>query len=278
METRKILIVDDDISVLEFIVSIFEKYQPNYEIYQTSNSNNAHEIAKKTLPDLIITDWQMPVFSGIELIKQLKNEPSTYNIPIIIATGIMNSSSDLQVALDAGAVDFVTKPFDPIELVARAESAISIAKNHQKSIETKNQELAENTLYLIKNKEFVSKLKALVDDLKKVSKETDTYQKEIIKRIEELISSKVNDDSSERFSIAFYSVHEHFNKNLMKSFPNLTKGDIRLCAFLRLGLSTKDIASLLYQEIDSIKVSRSRLRKKLGLDQCQNLQAFLSAF
>jgi DNA-binding NarL/FixJ family response regulator len=82
----------------------------------------------------------------------------------------------------------------------------------------------------------------------------------------------------QRFNIAFYSVHEYFNRNLTSKYSNLTNNDLKLCAFLRLGMSTKDIASILYQTNDSVKVSRSRLRKKLGLEQSQNLQVFLSSF
>jgi DNA-binding response OmpR family regulator/DNA-binding CsgD family transcriptional regulator len=278
MENHKILIIDDLVDNLKLIVSIFEKHHPNYVVFQTSNSIKALEIAIKTLPDLIITDWEMPELDGIELIKQLKNEPITNNIPIILATGVMHSSRDLQTALATGAIDFVKKPLDPVELIARINSAINTSKNHKKSIESKNSELAENTLYLLKNREFISELSKKIYLLKDYIKSSKTQSEDLLNDIIKVIDSKSSDDSLERFNIAFYSVHEYFNKNLTAKFPNLTNNDLKLCAFLRLGMSTKDIASILYQTNDSVKVSRSRLRKKLSLDQCQNLQVFLSSF
>ena len=66
-------------------------------------------------------DWQMPVMDGIEATKQLKLNDTTKDIPVIISTGIMIDSSDLSAALIVGAVDYLRKPFDEIELIARVE-------------------------------------------------------------------------------------------------------------------------------------------------------------
>ncbi|MFK5892591.1 MAG: response regulator [Pseudomonadota bacterium] len=277
-ESHKILIVDDLVDNLKLMVAIFEKYQPYYELFQTSNSVNALEIAIKTMPDLIITDWKMPEMDGIELIKQLKDETLTSNIPILIVTGIMQSSNDLYTALEEGAVDFVRKPLEPIELIARTNSAINTSKNHKERIEAKNIELAENALYLVKNGEFIVELTKKMQFLKDHLKGKDHQTEDILNELIYLVNSKTSDDSLQRFNIAFYSVHEYFNKNLTSKYSNLTINDLKLCAFLRLGMSTKDIASILYQTNDSVKVSRSRLRKKLGLEQSQNLQVFLSSF
>ena len=277
-ESHKILIVDDLVDNLKLMVAIFEKYQPYYELFQTSNSVNALEIAVKTMPDLIITDWKMPEMDGIELIKQLKDQPLTSNIPILIVTGVMHSSNDLYTALEEGAVDFVRKPLDPIELIARTNSAINTSKDHKRRIEAKNRELAENALFLVKNREFIAELTKKMQFLKDHLKDKDYQTEDIMNELISLINSKTSDDSLQRFNIAFYSVHEYFNRNLTSKYSNLTNNDLKLCAFLRLGMSTKDIASILYQTNDSVKVSRSRLRKKLGLEQSQNLQVFLSSF
>ena len=278
MSNYKILIVDDEIDNLKLMVKIFEENFKNCQVFQTCEPKSAIEIATKTLPNLIITDWKMPELSGIELTKQLKTEPKTQNIPVIITTAAMITPSDLQVALQAGAVDFVIKPFNNIELLARANSAILIANNYKISIENKNKELTENALQLVKNKEFASELNKLLIKLDSNIASEDLKSKQLIKKLSELINSKISDDSLERFNIAFYSIHENFNKNLTNKFPALTKSEIKLCALLKLGMSTKDIASILYQTNESIKVSRSRLRKKLGLDQSQNIHAYLSNF
>ena len=277
LENHKILIIDDLADNLKVMVSIFEEYHPNYEVFQTSDSRNAIEIAIKTLPDLIITDWEMPLLDGVDLIKKLKGEPKTSNIPIIIATGVMNTSNDLQKAFMSGAVDFVKKPIDPIELIARTNSAIKIAQEQNKKIRTKNNELAEGALYLVKNREFIIELSKKLQCLNNLFQEKGIKHNELLNEIIDLVNSKSSDDSMERFNIAFYSVHENFFRNLNAKFSNLTNIDLKLCAFLRLGMNSKDIASVLYHSVESVKVSRSRLRKKLKLDQSKNLQVFLSS-
>lgn len=278
MPGYKILIVDDIIDNLKIMVELFEEQFDNCQIFQTIDSTKALDICITTNPDLVITDWKMPKLSGIELTKQIKNEPQTQAIPVIISTAAMISPEDLQVALEAGAVDFVIKPFNSIEVIARANSAIRISQNHKKSIEFKDKELAENTLHLFKNTGFVSEIDQNLKKLKSIIDQGNLKAIKIIDEMLDLTKSKMSDDSLEKFNIAFYSLHENFNKNLISKFPNLTKSEIRLCVLLKLGMSSKDIASILYQSIDSVKVARFRLRKKLNLDRSQSLESFLSVF
>jgi DNA-binding CsgD family transcriptional regulator len=77
----------------------------------------------------------------------------------------------------------------------------------------------------------------------------------------------LEDDSIwEEFELRFNEVHQGFYKRIKKQFPNLSINDLRLCAFLKLNLSTKDIASITYQTPGSIDVARARLQKKLGIN------------
>ena len=80
------------------------------------------------------------------------------------------------------------------------------------------------------------------------------------------------------FKTYFDSVHPSFFENLAKTNPNLTANELRLCAFLRMGLSTKEIAALTFREIRSVESARNRLRKKLELNLDENLLVYLSQF
>ena len=73
-------------------------------------------------------------------------------------------------------------------------------------------------------------------------------------------------------------LHSHlpYNKTLNEKYPNLSQNEIRLCAFAKLNMTTKEIAAITYQSINSITVARYRLRKKLGLQQDENLHSFIS--
>ena len=83
------------------------------------------------------------------------------------------------------------------------------------------------------------------------------------------------DDTWNEFEMRFKEIHEDFYTQLGQLFPNLTPNELRLCAFLKLNLSTKEISSITYQSPESIKTARYRLRKKLNLDRDSNLTSFL---
>jgi len=131
-DIRNILIVDDQPENLQTIADIFIKSQLHYEIIQAPNGKIALKIIEKIVPDLIIADWEMPEMDGIEFIKQLKQNKNTVDIPVIMCTGVMTSSKNLQTALRAGAVDYIRKPIDEIELIARTRANLHLADNYAK--------------------------------------------------------------------------------------------------------------------------------------------------
>ena len=274
MDKYKVFIVDDQVENLKTMVDIFEQYRPEYEIFQTNNPENVIHIAQRIKPDLIVTDWDMPNLNGIEVIQNLKKKKETMEIPVIMATGIHITSNDLQVALEVGAVDFVRKPIDPIELVARTHSALLISKYHKETLALKDHELTESSLHLIKSNKFNIDITKKLHELKVLIQQKPEVSENLLKTIISDLNSRIQEDSWHRFNLSFTNVHKDFTKNLVDQFPDLTGMELKLCAFIRLGMNNKDIAALLNQNPDSIKVSRSRLRKKLGLDQSQNLESF----
>lgn len=132
MMNTRILVVDDQKDNLETIVNFIEEDNQPYELLQALNAGVALKIARAEIPDLIITDWEMPGKDGIEFIKELKNSPKLADIPVIMCTGVMLTSSDLKTALEAGAVDYIRKPIDKVELLARINSVLRLAKSHEK--------------------------------------------------------------------------------------------------------------------------------------------------
>ncbi len=142
MNDYKILIVDDQPENLEVIVNIVEHLGQNFEVLQALNGKTACMIAEEEVPDLVITDWEMPVMDGIEFIKTLKADDRLKEIPIIMCTGIMTSSENLKTALEAGAVDYIRKPVDRIELRARLQSMLALSDSF-KTIQKQVLEIAE---------------------------------------------------------------------------------------------------------------------------------------
>jgi CheY-like chemotaxis protein/DNA-binding CsgD family transcriptional regulator len=275
MSSYKLLVVDDRIDSLQIIVNYLRSFDTRFNILQSNSSIKAFEIAQKALPDLIITDWDMPQMDGIELLKQLKANNSTKDIPVIISTGVMITSMNLKVALEAGAFDYIRKPIDPIELQARIHSAIVVTQYHRQAIDAKNHELAENAVAKVKNKEFYQQIRQMLTQLKTTLQLNNDND---INQIIQLIDSQIHTTNLDKFEMSFNAVHPSFLSNLSIKHPDLTSAEIKLCTYIRLGMSIKDVASVLFQNPDSIKVARSRLRKSLNLDTEQNLEAYLRGF
>lgn len=131
---KKILIVDDEASIREMIAVALE--MAGYECLEADNAQQAHAIVVDELPQLILLDWMMPGSSGIEFARRLKRDDMTAEIPIIILTAKGEEDNKIQ-GLEAGADDYITKPFSPRELVARLKAVLrrSIPQGIEKPIE-----------------------------------------------------------------------------------------------------------------------------------------------
>lgn len=108
--------------------------------------------------------------------------------------------------------------------------------------------------------------------------ESKAVQKQKISKIRHDIKLNMEDDENwERFQDNFNIVYDNFLGMLVTRFPTLKKNDLKLCAYLKMGLSSKEIASLLNTNLRSVETARYRLRKKLGLDGGENLTGFLQS-
>ncbi len=153
---------------------------------------------------------------------------------------------------------------------AQNEKEIIKIKNEQlkEDFKSKSNELAASTLSIIKKNELLDKVK---DQLIASVEDKETIRP-IINIIEK--SLKQNDDW-EMFKEAFDNADRKFLKNLNKAHPNLSPNDIKLCAYLRLNLSSKEIAPLLSISARSIEIKRYRLRKKMNLSRDENLVNYI---
>lgn len=148
--------------------------------------------------------------------------------------------------------------------------------NH--ALEMKNRELTSKILTILKNNEFTIDL---IKDLDKLLHEINSDDASKRSHVRQLISKlriHGNDATYEEFKYYFEQVHQSFYDSIGAKYPNLTYKDLRLCAFLKLGLSTKEIATITFRELRSIESSRNRLRKKMDISQDENLIDFFAQF
>jgi DNA-binding response OmpR family regulator/DNA-binding CsgD family transcriptional regulator len=287
---KRLLIVDDEKEYLQTAMSYIIEDSIPHALLCAPNGKMGVEIAIKELPDIIIMDWEMPEMNGIEAIKQLKNIEATKDIPVIMATGIRLTKDDLKIAFDAGASDFIRKPLEKTEFISRISSHLKMA-DYLKSIQQKNEIIDSMEIERLNSKIDALESKKENDNNLFLSF-TDTL-KSIQLKLEELDCSdqntkaKIETISSQiRQSINCFmnscsdlnKPDKNFIKSLLGRFGNLTTGELQLCFMLKNKLSTKDIATISFREESSVKVARSRLRKKLGLNESANLVAFLEQY
>jgi len=117
----QIVLIDDSELNRDFIKMAFKK--PNYEIATAAEGLGGIELVQRTMPELILLDIMMPGLDGYDVAAILKADPKTANIPIIFITAL-NDIQDKLKAFEAGAVDFVTKPFNHRELIARVRTNV----------------------------------------------------------------------------------------------------------------------------------------------------------
>lgn len=144
----------------------------------------------------------------------------------------------------------------------------------QTDIELKNTELASSAMHLVQKGELLTTLKEELLRLKN-NAEIEKDSKDLKKMIK-IIDSQLDTDAEwEQFAVHFDSVHTNYLKHLKERFPEITSSELKLSAYLRLNLSSKEIAQLMNISIRGVETSRYRLRKKLGITGDTNLYDFL---
>ncbi|ODC04945.1 phosphate regulon transcriptional regulatory protein PhoB [Terasakiispira papahanaumokuakeensis] len=121
MTAKTVLIVDDEAPIREMIAVALE--MADYQCLEAADAQQAHAKIVDRKPDLILLDWMLPGTSGVELARRLKRDAVTAEIPIILLTA-KGEEDNKVTGLEAGADDYITKPFSPRELVARLKAVL----------------------------------------------------------------------------------------------------------------------------------------------------------
>lgn len=400
MNYSKLLLVDDEPLNLKLYEKMLKDH--DFQIITATNGQECLDKVDEHFPDLILMDWNMPVMDGIEALENLKKLDATKDIPVLMITGVMTSSEDLAYAMSAGAIDFLKKPFDKLELSARVRNILMLSET-LKTLKSQNSSLENQNLFitsliesiphpviysslegilLICNKFFaellgtdkndlvgksvyryfrsdevgfhvqkdveliqnrtalsyekngfpgnrtfvisknvvpdvqnnpigiitvftdISELKkanedilntkkvelisstlklmhlnemnsSLIADVVKVTPHADKEGQEQIRQITNKFRINTTEQIWNDFESRFENAFDSFYRVLLEKFPNLTPNERKLCALLRSGLSSKDIAILTFQNPQSVDVARYRLRKKFNMANEENLIDFL---
>jgi len=275
MINRTILIVDDTVENLDILIELLK----NYDVIDTTNGQDALNIAQNEKVDLVLLDIMMPNMNGYEVCKQLKLNPKTRNIPIIFITAKTDEKS-IKKAFDLGGVDYITKPFLQKELLSRVKNHLALAK--QTSL---FQELVQKQQIIIKQN---SDLKDIENYIKKLISKSNNIQKPIkfsdIKNSLEDIVYKINDDNKKIVYFNKSSYYNIQNKVLIENNKPISlsiKEKLLIELFItkiNQTISIEDIVIHLWEDFytkdiskDSVKSQVSKLRKKLPSGLIKNI-------
>ncbi|GAB3902481.1 two-component regulator propeller domain-containing protein [Mucilaginibacter boryungensis] len=193
---QSIVIIDDDADIREYIRSIFER---DYTIYEGKNGQQGLELIQKILPDVVISDINMPNLSGLELCRIVKADSQLSHIPIILLTGEQAPEMKLQ-GIEEGAIDFLSKPFDKDLLVARVKGIIKSKKELQRyffnevTLKNNSRNISEeNKQFLYKCIEIVeSSLLDPVLDVNTIADKMGMSYSNLYKRIKSITGQSIN--------------------------------------------------------------------------------------
>ena len=121
---RKILIVDDDEEIVELMVDVLSR-DGRFDIKTASSGYDAGIMTEQFRPDLVILDYMLPDINGNIVCRAIRRNPRLQNIRIIIVSGVVNAS-EIEDLLDAGAEEFIRKPFDIVELVEKISGVLQL--------------------------------------------------------------------------------------------------------------------------------------------------------
>lgn len=138
-------------------------------------------------------------------------------------------------------------------------------------LDSRNRELAAKAVIISNNNKVLEEITEGIEDCLDEGKNERDFLKQLKNQLESIYQEK----SWDNFLQHFEQVHPDFYKKLMKKYPDLTQNELKICAFLRMNLNTKEISNITRQSVKSVEVARTRIRKKLSLEHNDNLTAII---
>ncbi|MCH2101295.1 MAG: diguanylate cyclase [Planctomycetes bacterium] len=162
----KILVAEDDPTTRRMILKTLSTL--DQQVLETDNGACAWEIYQRERPEIVITDWLMPGMDGLELVRRIceSNEGCTLK-PYILMLTAKNEAADLKIGFDQGASEFISKPFRPIELIARLKVGISnqkLARELERARRLSEQQALTDSLTGLNNRRALLKLLRVDED------------------------------------------------------------------------------------------------------------------
>jgi signal transduction histidine kinase/CheY-like chemotaxis protein/AraC-like DNA-binding protein len=219
---KSLLIVEDNHELREFLVS---QFQTEYKVFEARNGLEGLKLAKKELPDIILSDIRMPEMDGIEMTRQLQADMMTTHIPILILTANADDKSVIQ-SINDGAVDYLTKPFNLDILKAKIDRVLSLrVKILQKNLTDFKYGYGETIRPVSQNTKFIDDFSQYIQD--NISSELDLMKVSKHYRMSESnMRRKILKEFNLNFGELIINYRVHYAKNLMIHQPEFNLKEI----------------------------------------------------
>jgi DNA-binding response OmpR family regulator len=281
-ENKTILVADDDPGNRELVVSTMHGLAEGIKVLSAAHGGQVMEILAKRNVDAVLLDWEMPVKDGYSVLTEMKAHKQWKEIPVLMYTGVMTSTGNLVKALEIGAADFIRKPTEPVELIARIKSVLKQREDFTERIRLEK-ETTEMRSMLYKTE---------IDSLRE---QLNNYLIQLARKNEVLINLRERLNSGETFDDAakyidslvnmesywdelfqqFSRLDKNFLSSLNKKHDGLSPTELKFCVLIKSGMGSKDIASLMNVSASAIEKNRYRIRKKFELDPEESLEKYI---
>ncbi len=257
VQNQTILVVDDTKTNIDILLELLK----DYDVIPALDGQTALNILEEEHIELILLDIMMPHMDGFEICKKIKSNKLTKDIPIMFITAKTDELS-IQMAFEVGGVDYITKPFNTKELLARVQTQLRLQRNKTELIETKKHIAITELIHNIAHqwRQPLSSISTCASGMK-MNKELGTLNDEIFYDSCDLIINEtmrlsstieefrklINDTSPK----ALFKVKESIEKNYDILFSNLLAGDVHIELSLDIDHDTKirGTASALIQSL-----------------------------
>jgi DNA-binding NarL/FixJ family response regulator len=272
-----ILLVDDDEETINLLTDFLE--ESFKDISFAMNGEDALLRAEEGNPDLVLVDIGLPDHSGYEVCRKIR---ANDDIPVLFITG-RNEPQAVKEAFESGGVDYVTKPLQKEEIIARVDRILELyayRENLERKVRERTEELRE------KNESLRRTNQALEEVLDRVEQREKNTWRKISRQIETLVEPQlqklqlnVRDDLKEQVSLIEEHLEEVFEgkgEEFSDLRTELSSREFEVCSYIRKGLTSKEIASTLGRSVSTVKNHRRNIRKKLDLtNEDLSLKEFL---
>ena len=287
-----VLIVDDVPQNIQVLAATLSR--EGYDIATAMTGRQALAMVAELPPDLILLDVMMPEMDGYEVCRIMRDSSHAKEIPIIFLT-VKDEMEDIIRGFKAGAVDYLRKPFNNDELLARVRTHLELKMVHEAllnfshdleiKVEERTKELEE------KNRALQEANTALKVVIRNREEDKRALEEKILMNIKELViplvsklkTAKSLDEQKAYLELLESNLEKEiispFLHNLSTKYLNLTPQELRIANFIREGKTSKEIADILNLAQRTVDFHRQNLRNKLNLDQeNSNLRSYLMRF